>query len=175
VSTGSETKQNLGSALITLLEKMPFEKITVGDLCAACHMSRKNFYYHFRDKFDLLTWVCESHLLSALRNARGEDLWAMLEALCDCMAQNRSFYEKALHIEGQNGFAQCFCEVLAPVVRVFIDCDDEPSAALAATLFLSGFLKNVELWLPACDRISPREFCEKLRRGLTALGRSFGA
>ncbi len=174
MSTGTAAKQSLANALMALLEKTSFEKITVGDLCAAASMSRKNFYYHFRDKYDLLTWVCESHFIGALQNARDGDLWSMMEALCDFMARHRSFYEKALRIEGQNGFAQLFCEVLAPVVHDCIDCADEESAALAVTLFLSGFLKSVQSWLPESSHVSAGAFCQKLRRGLLALGESLG-
>ena len=44
------TKRALASSLKRLMETKPFAKISVGDICAACEMNRKSFYYHFKDK-----------------------------------------------------------------------------------------------------------------------------
>ena len=43
------TKRALATALKDLLADRPFSKISVGDICEACGMSRKSFYYHFQD------------------------------------------------------------------------------------------------------------------------------
>ena len=51
------TKQALSSALKELMEEQSFERISVSDICERCHMNRKSFYYHFRDKYDLAKWV----------------------------------------------------------------------------------------------------------------------
>ena len=51
------TKSALASALKELMETTPFAKITVSDICAKCNMNRKSFYYHFKDKFDLVNWI----------------------------------------------------------------------------------------------------------------------
>lgn len=41
-----------------MLEKMPFDKITVSAIVANCEISSNTFYYHFRDIYDLLaTWL----------------------------------------------------------------------------------------------------------------------
>lgn len=41
-----------------MLEKMPFDKITVSAIVAKCEISSNTFYYHFRDIYDLLdTWL----------------------------------------------------------------------------------------------------------------------
>ena len=57
------TKSALASALKELMETTPFAKITVSDICAKCNMNRKSFYYHFRDKFDLVNWIFDVEYL----------------------------------------------------------------------------------------------------------------
>ena len=52
------TKKVLAYALKSLMASRPLSKITVGDICEACDMNRKSFYYHFRDKYDLVNWIC---------------------------------------------------------------------------------------------------------------------
>ena len=43
------TKNTLAVSMKKLMEKKPFSKISVGDICEDCGMNRKSFYYHFRD------------------------------------------------------------------------------------------------------------------------------
>ena len=51
------TKQALSTALKELMEEQSFEKISVSDICDRCHMNRKSFYYHFKDKYDLANLI----------------------------------------------------------------------------------------------------------------------
>ena len=48
------TKQALANGLKELMAVHPFEKISIGQICDKCHMSRQSFYYHFKDKYDLI-------------------------------------------------------------------------------------------------------------------------
>ena len=61
------TKRTLASALKELMESTPFTKITVSDICAKCNMNRKSFYYHFKDKFDLVNWIFDVEYLSHIQ------------------------------------------------------------------------------------------------------------
>lgn len=44
------TKKAFADTLQQLLHKKNLDNIRVNDICAACHLSKKSFYYHFRDK-----------------------------------------------------------------------------------------------------------------------------
>lgn len=50
------TKRILSASLQSLLLQKPLDKITVQDLVNDAQVSRKTFYYHFRDIYDLLEW-----------------------------------------------------------------------------------------------------------------------
>ena len=52
------TKRALEASLKHLLLSKPLDKITVTDICEDCGISRMTFYYHFRDIYDLVEWVC---------------------------------------------------------------------------------------------------------------------
>ena len=52
----NDTKNLLAQALFDLLFKKPFQKISVNDLCDACHIHRSTFYRHFEDKYQLLRY-----------------------------------------------------------------------------------------------------------------------
>ena len=70
------TKSALASALKELMETTPFAKITVSDICAKCNMNRKSFYYHFRDKYDLVSWIFRYEFLDEHKQFVGyEMIW----------------------------------------------------------------------------------------------------
>lgn len=56
------TKERLRDALKELLVCHSMEKITVSDITKECGMGRQSFYYHFKDKYDLLDWIIRSDL-----------------------------------------------------------------------------------------------------------------
>lgn len=56
----------LATAMKQLMAKEPFSKISVGDICQVCQMNRKSFYYHFRDKYDLVNWIFQTEFLTAV-------------------------------------------------------------------------------------------------------------
>ena len=47
-------KEQLSVVLFDLLEKKPFQKITVNELCQQTHIHRSTFYLHFEDKYELV-------------------------------------------------------------------------------------------------------------------------
>ncbi len=66
-----KTQRALSSAMLSLLDRVPFTKITVNDLCAEALVSRSAFYAHYQDKYSLL--MCTLNRLS-------EDLFAQTAA-----------------------------------------------------------------------------------------------
>lgn len=52
------TKKAILQTFQEMLEKMPFDKITVSAIVSNCEISSNTFYYHFQDIYDLLdTWL----------------------------------------------------------------------------------------------------------------------
>ena len=52
-----DTKKLIFDTFITLLEKKPFDRITVKDIVEACDINRNTFYYYYSDIYDLLEEV----------------------------------------------------------------------------------------------------------------------
>ena len=61
------TKQALSNALKELLAERPFEKSSVSDICQKCSMNRKSFYYHVRDKDDLVNWIFDTEFITLMQ------------------------------------------------------------------------------------------------------------
>lgn len=76
-----------------MLEKMPFDKITVSAIVSKCEISSNTFYYHYRDIYDLLDiWLQtlkKKYLSEIPKNLCWQDiLKALLRALLWDMKNN---------------------------------------------------------------------------------------
>ena len=70
------TKRAMADALKKLLQKRKLEHITVQDVADEANVSRKTFYYHFHDIYDLVEWL----LLEECRElARGHEAGAWIQ------------------------------------------------------------------------------------------------
>ena len=97
------TKRALAEALKQLMEELPFSKISVADICEQCDMNRKSFYYHFKDKYDLLNWILDTEFLGTTLKS-GEPDKTSIDRLYDLFVylyENRTLVRKALEIKGQ--------------------------------------------------------------------------
>ncbi len=86
------TKTALAESLKKLVLKKRLEKITINDLTADCGISRMAFYYHFKDIYDLVEWVCMEDGRKALQDKKTYDTWQ--EGMCqvfDAVLENRDF------------------------------------------------------------------------------------
>lgn len=69
------TKRQLSVSLQKLLAEKQLDKITIQDLVNEAQVSRKTFYYHFQDIYDLLEWTLVEEGKKLLAEGRGEDGW----------------------------------------------------------------------------------------------------
>lgn len=63
----TKTKRDLRMALIYLLKDLPFEKVTIGDVCDKAMVNRMTFYKHFKDKYDLLEQTIDHLMLQIIQ------------------------------------------------------------------------------------------------------------
>ena len=69
------TKRALEASLKKLLNQKPLNKITINDIAEDCGISRMTFYYHFKDIYDLVEWVCVEDAAQALEGKKTYDTW----------------------------------------------------------------------------------------------------
>lgn len=159
------TKNALAASMKKLMSKNPFSKISVGDICEDCGMNRKSFYYHFRDKYDLVNWIFYVDFIGRMDWNSCRSPWDMLVALCRHFDAERRFYQNALDVEGQNSFREYFCGMLKPVL-VFISNnmveEENEKKDFYIGLFSAMLLEELIYWLREGNDIGPDEFAEDL-------------
>ena len=69
------TKKALAASLKHLLLQKPLNKITISDIARDCGINRMTFYYHFKDIYDLVEWMCIDESAKALEGKKEYDTW----------------------------------------------------------------------------------------------------
>ena len=159
-------KTALANAMRQLLLTTSFSKISVSQLCAECGVNRKSFYYHFKDKYDLISWIFESESDRWIADHAVSSDWDSLLEMLKYLDENRAFYAKVLRIDGQNSFREYLAKSIVDTIQLYyseqIDSRDDLE-------FLSHFLAGALLltvleWMLDATPDSPQEFAAKLRR-----------
>lgn len=158
------TKNALAVSMKKLMEKKPFSKISVGDICEDCGMNRKSFYYHFRDKYDLVNWIFYVDFIERMDWSSCRNEWDMLEAFCSHFYRERLFYQNALQVEGQNSFREYFCGMLRPVLMLLTQnlVEEGRKKEFYIAFLCEGVLGELVYWLREGSKITPEEFVEDL-------------
>ena len=86
------TKRALEASLKKLLLERPLDKITVTDIAEDCGINRMTFYYHFKDIYDLVEWVCLEDAKKALADNKTYETWQQgFVRIFDAVRENKPF------------------------------------------------------------------------------------
>ena len=166
------TKKALANAFKEIMKETSFHKITISDICNRCNMSRKSFYYHFKDKYDLVNWIFESEYLSKVpvqfdvNSTYYDSRWDLIENLCCYFYSNKHFYSKIFKIKGQNSFTEYFRDLAMPLLeaRVQAITNDKKLIKFCTAFYADAFLSALERWIVEYNSIPPSEFIELLKQ-----------
>lgn len=156
------TKKAIAESLKKIMKEKPFEKISVAEICEECGLTRKSFYYHFKDKYDLVSWIFDHEFLGKKDRIIGYDMVWFFDDLFEYLYENRSFYKKLFATDGQNSFHDTFVQGIRPIAAGICGSvlPDVP-AALARCyedFFCEGLAAAVKHWLNS--GVSDKEFIE---------------
>lgn len=159
------TRRALSASLKELMQEKPFEKISVSDICQKCEMNRQSFYYHFKDKYDLVNWIFDNEFIAVARKTEFVDQWDFLEALCTYFYTNRDFYRRVLAVKGQNSFSEHFREFLSPVLarRIGELLDDSYVQEFHINFYSDALICTIERWLTDKQSMQPKELIRLLQ------------
>ena len=167
------TKSALASSMKRLMKEKPFTKISVIDICEGCGMNRKSFYYHFKDKYDLVNWIFYTDFIALVSTRDYESGWDLLIAVGELFYRDQEFYRSALRIEGQNSFREYFHESMTPIVLFFIRdvCDADEDQDILLTFFCDAYLSAVVRWLEEGCKMEPEAFVGRLKTMILGLAK----
>lgn len=165
MSESNITKRALASTMKRLMETRPFAKISVSDICEVCGMHRKSFYYHFKDKYDLVNWIFYHDFIEITVRDEPGTFSELYKRLCTYFYENRVFYKNALSVTGQNSFGEYYQELFEASVKAWLE-DDYPDSGrldLIAAYYSQVSLAALTKWLDSSPCMPPEEYFALMR------------
>ena len=150
------TKIWIADAMKRLLVKKPLEKIFVTEICREAEIERPTFYYHFRDKYDLMAWIfCQRTLQTDVLSVESA------AAAMNGMRQDYIFYKRAWEDNSQSPMwaymHEYFVGKYSEVAKEKLDVDTlDAQTRFSIRLYCYGTLGMTREWL-MMDNITPAE------------------
>lgn len=169
MADSSITKVALANSLKSLMQEKGFHKISINDICAGCNMNRKSFYYHFKDKYDLLNWIFDTEFRDFAVRSSTLETWELMLSLCYYLYENCKFYRKALAIDGQNSFRSHLYDILYKKfydeLKVLFNEEDfgTPLDEIQVQFIADGVMCALVRWLLSHNDMTADDFIENLR------------
>ena len=111
MSASDFSKRMIAEGMQNLLMKENLEDISIGRLAQFCQVSRSTIYYHFKDKYDIISWIFRSEITQLVDAGQEVGRWTdNLLKLFLYLQRNREFYIKVLRGSGQNSFCEYLTE-----------------------------------------------------------------
>lgn len=157
------TKKLLAQKIQELAKHKPVREIQIKELCKACEIERTTFYYHFRDKYDLICWIFEQNFETESRNATSLNSEEMIYHMCCRLLKQKAFFANALADHSQNNLRQYMLdfyicserEILCEYLKVD-RLDEETEYALCNYSY--GCMGHTIAWLQGESTYSAERF-----------------
>lgn len=117
MSVRENTKYLFAEKLKEMLKNCSLYEVHIKDLCLLCGAERQTFYYHFKDKYDLIAWIYLKDLERSIKEAEGYFCEKQLIYFLNIVADNVAFYRKAFDDTSQNSLVNYIREVNIEVTK----------------------------------------------------------
>lgn len=165
------TKKAMAESMKEMMKKKSLEKITVSDIVQNCGLNRQTFYYHFKDKYDLVNWIYNDEVVSLISSVSDGTDWsaAMLNVL-NVMKREKVFYIGSLNLDRQCMFHDFLFtatrDMLVQIIRqqnLREHLDIDPAdCVFIAEFYTYGLVGMVIQWARSGMRETPGEIVGKL-------------
>jgi len=161
------TKLVFESALRKLLLTTSFNKITVQSLVKHSNSTRPTFYYHFKDKYDLVSWIYQRQSSEIIKKFPAITWFDVIVNLFRTMEQDYLFYSKVLVDDDQNSLVNYMVDYDVEVYRTmlltvggFQKIDEQLTFDIQFHAF--ACVHMTQLWILKKERETPEQLAHKL-------------
>ena len=116
------TKRLLAASLKRLLSIKTLDCITIQDITDDAEVSRKTFYYHFQDIYDLLSWMLREELRRIISlPLTQENAWEQIGSILTYMLQNKTLMLNVYHSVQREVLEKEISTQLRPIIEGLFD------------------------------------------------------
>jgi AcrR family transcriptional regulator len=164
------TKEILSDALIKLMDEVPYNKITIGSITESCDLQRLTFYYHFKDKTELLYWTYNRIVYVSEKDFTFSNWEEMVIKCLNRIKERKVFFMNAMkHTNNEFSFylvesSRSYFEKILPIFT-----DGRPVFSSDETKFIvdfvaSGAIFYIQQWIMGECCEPPEDIISKFKK-----------
>ena len=116
------TKRAMADALKELLSSRTLARITIQDVADAAEVSRKTFYYHFHDIYELVEWMLVEEWQVSIKQGDDPKLWLRnVASTISYTMENRKWVMNIYQSMDHDQLERILCKVTRPQVERSFD------------------------------------------------------
>lgn len=170
MSESQITNKALAMSIKELMKTIPLSKISIQEIVDNCGLNRQTFYYHFKDKFDLVNWIYCTEVMENIGSCKSYDNWSTgMHKTLLYLSSNRAFYINDLNTPGQNAFDVCFFNITFElIIGVVNDLSKDMNVAEVDKKFITDFYTHAFVgitvqWIKNGMKLAPEVMVYKLK------------
>lgn len=168
--TALTSRKWLVDALLSLMETLPYSKITVKDICQKADLSRQTFYNFFETKDDMIRFCIHQCYIEMMENLKNKSPLLLSDVTEQLIATFHNNHELMNLIISQN-LDYLLENELSIAIEIFaeqVNPETNRPSAKYGTAFLTGAIaRTVIYWFRDDNPISEKELSELLSDILT--------
>ena len=165
------TKKELAASLKKMMQKTPFDKITVKDLVKECGVNRQTFYYHFQDIYELLGWIYKTEALGAIADYKSYETWQQgFLKIFQYVGNNKEFCTNTIRSLGRDHleeflYSVTFNLLINVVEEVAVDKEvSQKDKNFIAGFYSYAFIGLLLDWLKKGAKENPEQVIDRLSK-----------
>ncbi len=163
-----KTKQGIVNALMELLEKKTWDKISIKDICENALISRSTFYAHFKDKYDLLEYVVSGGAIPIEWDPEKTDVKEIIHEQMKRVKESEEIIKNLFTGRPEEEiitmFSRHFHEIAEKVMAIYgvTGGISRDSVNLAVDFYAAGLAFSVAVWILRMPDVSVETMAETL-------------
>lgn len=113
-------KKHIAEIFKNLSQKKSIEKISIREIAIAAEINRSTFYYHFKDKADLVEWIFKTDIVETFISPTNggwiSNVRNLLETFRDC----REFYKQIIAMDSYNNLRKFLYDATRKTTELYI-------------------------------------------------------
>ena len=162
-------KAVIAESFNSLVRQRGIDKVTVKAVIEDCGISRQTFYYHFQDKYELLSWIYYNENFAAIAEDISLLNWNIkIYELLNNIKQEKSFYMNTIK-EQEHTFESYLYEMTKALFSEAIEVLDEKGKLTEeerdfdAGFYAYGLCGVIMDWVRDGMKMEPKEVSDRLK------------
>lgn len=110
----NRTVRDFENAMLSLLEQVPFDQLTVDQICQEAMLHRSSFYRYFRDKYDLLEQAFDAQLNQLISDQQNTD--EIVDAALDYVDSHRELFHHLVATKDRPGIHTEILQIMSELI-----------------------------------------------------------